>query len=58
MNDEFIEFEHWYELMEYLEKDEHGHSKQPWKIVDGAPEWCEETLEAWKEQKAKGFKVP
>lgn len=58
MDDEFIKFEHWYALMNYLEHDDDGHLKQPWKIVDGAPEWCKETLKAWKEQKEKGFKVP
>ena len=48
----------WYLLLLYLEKDSHGRLKEPYKIVDGAPDWCPAMLEKWKEKRKMGFKVP
>ncbi len=48
----------WYLLLLYLEKDSHGRLKEPYKIVDGAPDWCPAILEQWIEARKKGFKVP
>ena len=48
----------WYELAFYLEKNPDGSIKEPYKIVDGAPDWCPAMLEKWKEKRKMGFKVP
>lgn len=48
----------WYELAFYLEKNPDGSIKEPYKIVEGAPDWCPSILEKWKEKRKKGFKVP
>lgn len=48
----------WYLLLLYLEKDSHGRLKEPYKIVEGAPDWCPSVLERWKEARKRGFKVP
>ena len=48
----------WYLLLLYLEKDSYGRLKEPYKIVDGAPDWCPAMLEKWKEKRKMGFKVP
>lgn len=48
----------WYLLLLYLEKDSNGRLKEPYKIVDGAPDWCPAMLEKWKEKRKMGFKVP
>lgn len=48
----------WYALCDYLEKESCGRLIVPWKLIPNHPDWCEEVLEKWKEQKAKGFKVP
>jgi len=57
-NPSVIDTMHWYELIDYLEKDEYGSLKHPYKIIPSAPDWCEETLCRWMEKKKKGFKVP
>lgn len=48
----------WYELAFYLEKNPDGSIKEPYKIVEGAPDWCPAMLEKWKEKRKMGFKVP
>ena len=48
----------WCELAFYLEKNPDGSIKEPYKIVDGAPDWCPAMLEKWKEKRKMGFKVP
>lgn len=35
----------WYELAFYLEKKPDGSIKEPYKIIDGAPDWCPAMLE-------------
>ncbi len=52
------ELDHWYLLLLFLEKDSYGRLKEPYKIVEGAPDWCPSMLEKWKEKRKKGFKVP
>ena len=47
-----------YELAFYLEKNPDGSIKEPYKIVEGAPDWCPAMLEKWKEKRKMGFKVP
>ena len=44
--------------LSYLEKNPDGSVKEPYKIVEGAPDWCPAMLEKWKEKRKKGFKVP
>lgn len=48
----------WYELAFYLEKNPDGNIKEPYKIVDGAPDWCPAMLEQWIQARKEGFKVP
>ena len=48
----------WYGLLSYLEKNPDGSIKEPYKIVDGAPDWCPEILEQWIQARKEGFKVP
>lgn len=48
----------WYGLLSYLEKNSDGSIKEPYKIVEGAPDWCPAMLEKWKEKRKRGFKVP
>lgn len=48
----------WYELAFYLEKNPDGSIKEPYKIVEGAPDWCPEILEQWIQARKEGFKVP
>lgn len=55
---DFSELDRWYGLCDYLEKEPCGRLIVPWKLIPNHPDWCEAVLEKWKEQKAKGFKVP
>ena len=48
----------WYELAFYLEKNPDGSIKEPYKIVEGAPDWCPSILEQWIQARKEGFKVP
>lgn len=48
----------WYFLLLYLEKDSYGKWKEPYKIIDGAPDWWPSILEQWVEARKEGFKVP
>ena len=48
----------WYGLLSYLEKKPDGSVKEPYKIIDGAPDWCPSILEQWVEARKEGFKVP
>lgn len=48
----------WYGLLSYLEKNSDGSIKEPYKIVEGAPDWCPAMLEKWKEKRKRGIKVP
>ena len=48
----------WYGLLSYLEKNSDGSIKEPYKIVEGAPDWCPAMLEKWKEKRKRGWKGP
>ena len=48
----------WYGLLSYLEKNPDGSVKEPYKIIDGAPDWCPSILEQWVEARKEVFKVP
>ena len=48
----------WYGLLSYLEKNSDGSIKEPYKIVEGAPDWCPAMLEKWKEKRKRAHKVP